>query len=56
MSVRDLVGKKIKGKKIVSPTNRKYVDLCLKKGNMEIRAIMSGYTEAMKEAGKIFVK
>ncbi len=56
MLVRNLVGKKVKGKKIDSPTNKKYVELCLKKGNDEIRAIMTSYTEAMSEAGKIFVK
>jgi len=54
--MRSLVGKKVQGTKIDSPTNETYAELCQTKGNKEIRALMSNYTEAMKEAGKIFVK
>lgn len=56
MSLRDLMGKKITSKKIDSPTNDDYKRICLEKGNNEIKEIMLSYTEAMKEAGKIFVK
>jgi hypothetical protein len=56
MGLRDLMSKKITSKKIDSPTNDDYKRICLEKGNHEIREIMLCYTEAMKEAGKIFVK
>lgn len=56
MGLRELIGKEIKSKRIDSPTNEDYKRICLEKGNNEIKEIMLCYTEAMKEAGKIFVK
>lgn len=56
MPLRDFIGKAIKSEQIESPTNEDYRRLCLEKGNKEIKEIMYCYTEAMKEAGNIFVK
>lgn len=55
MLLEEIIKSKIESKKIKSPFNGKYEKLCIEKGNEEIKKIMNGYNEAMKEAGDIIV-
>jgi len=51
-----LKSKRSTGRKVTTPTNAVYVDLCNKQGKVETREIMKDYALALKEASSIYIR
>lgn len=51
-----LKSKRSAGRKVTTPTNATYVELCNKKGKEETKEIMKDYALALKEASSIYIR
>lgn len=57
MNMEELLkSKRSTGRKVTTPTNAAYVDLCNQKGKEETKEIMKDYALALKEASSIYIR